>query len=164
MSKIAVTLEGRSYEIELDLSPTTSDFTVMVNGKPFTLHSPTQGNSGESPEWLLVDEQPFEFMVEQDFHWIRGKHGLHCLEIRDLENTTARPRSGDGRLKAPIPGLITRILVNIGDTVEIGQPIIVLEAMKMENELRAGRAGTVSAVHISLGQSVLRDEVLAEIS
>ena len=88
---------------------------------------------------------------------------LHQVEVRDLESTIARPASGDGRIKAPIPGLITRVLVSPGEPVEIGQPLMVLEAMKMENEIRAPRSGRVTQINVAAGQSVALGMVIAEV-
>jgi biotin carboxyl carrier protein len=62
--------------------------------------------------------------------------------------------SGPQRLMAPMPGKVVRVLVNTGDTVQARQPVVVVEAMKMENELRASRAGTVGEVHAREGMSV----------
>jgi biotin carboxyl carrier protein len=61
---------------------------------------------------------------------------------------------GSGRVSAPMPGKIVRVLVAAGDTVRAGQPLAVIEAMKMENELRAGRGGTVAEVLARQGDSV----------
>jgi biotin carboxyl carrier protein len=62
--------------------------------------------------------------------------------------------SGPQRLAAPMPGKVVRVLVNTGDTVAAKQPVVVVEAMKMENELRASRDGTVAEIHVSEGMSV----------
>ncbi len=62
--------------------------------------------------------------------------------------------SGPQHLIAPMPGKIVRVLVKAGDAVEARQPLVVVEAMKMENELRAVRGGTVSEVHAHEGRSV----------
>jgi biotin carboxyl carrier protein len=75
----------------------------------------------------------------------------------------ARPASTDARIKAPIPGVIVRLLVEVGQEVAADQPVLVLEAMKMENEIRAARAGTVASMHVQPGQSVKLHELLAEI-
>jgi len=61
---------------------------------------------------------------------------------------------GSGRVSAPMPGKIVRVLVAAGDTVRAGQPLAVIEAMKMENELRAGRGGIVAEVRARQGDSV----------
>jgi biotin carboxyl carrier protein len=65
-----------------------------------------------------------------------------------------QPSSGPQRLSAPMPGKIARVLVKAGDTIRARQPVVVIEAMKMENELRAGRDGTVSEIHTREGASV----------
>jgi biotin carboxyl carrier protein len=62
--------------------------------------------------------------------------------------------TGPLRLVAPMPGKVVRVLVTIGDGVRARQPVIVVEAMKMENELRAGRDGTVAEVHVREGMLV----------
>jgi biotin carboxyl carrier protein len=62
--------------------------------------------------------------------------------------------SGPQRLVAPMPGKIVRVLVKTGEAVRARQPMVVVEAMKMENELRAGRDGTVAEVHAREGMSV----------
>jgi biotin carboxyl carrier protein len=62
--------------------------------------------------------------------------------------------SGPLRIVAPMPGKVVRILVTPGDAVRAGQPVVVVEAMKMENELRAGRDGTVAEIHAREGISV----------
>ena len=62
--------------------------------------------------------------------------------------------SGPQRLVAPMPGKVVRVLVKAGDLVAVRQPVVVVEAMKMENELRASREGTVAEIHASEGMSV----------
>ena len=62
--------------------------------------------------------------------------------------------SGPQRITAPMPGKVVRVLVKAGDRVTARQPVVVVEAMKMENELRASREGTVADIHVSEGVSV----------
>lgn len=63
-------------------------------------------------------------------------------------------------LKAPMPGLLVKIAVQVGDTIEAGQPLAVLQAMKMENELSLPRGGTVTAINAEAGQTVEQGQVL----
>jgi biotin carboxyl carrier protein len=70
---------------------------------------------------------------------------------------------GGGKLNAPMPGKILKVLVNNGSTVKAGDPVIILEAMKMENELKSPVDGTLIAVHVDEGQSVEKNELLLEI-
>jgi biotin carboxyl carrier protein len=82
--------------------------------------------------------------------------------IRDLSNATAGPK-GPAPLVAPMPGLIVRVNVAPGDTVSAGQGLVVMEAMKMENELRAAGPGTVKAVLAVPGTAVEKGAVLVEL-
>jgi acetyl-CoA/propionyl-CoA carboxylase biotin carboxyl carrier protein len=84
----------------------------------------------------------------------------------------ARPRptaagsgagGADGTITAPMQGTIVKVLVAEGDTVEIGQAVLVLEAMKMENHINAERAGTVKEVRVVAGDTVGTGDVLAVI-
>ena len=72
--------------------------------------------------------------------------------------------SGERFIKAPIPGLIISILVDAGDQIEANQPVIILEAMKMENELRSSRAGTVAEIMFDMGESVEQGAELIRIA
>lgn len=68
----------------------------------------------------------------------------------------------DKIVRAPIPGTILSVKVNVGDIVTIGQELCILEAMKMRNTIRAGRNGKVAVVHTSAGQSVNHNDLLIE--
>ena len=163
MSKLSVTVDGRTFVVEV--SPGQADGTelaVLVDGAAVTVQAPEPGGP-ELLDWIVVDGRPYELVVDGDLRWIRSSAGLHQIEVRDLEAAVARPASGDGRVKAPIPGLIARVLVQLGDEVEAGQPLLVLEAMKMENEIRAPRSGKVQMLGVSPGQGVLLGTVMVEI-
>ena len=83
--------------------------------------------------------------------------------VEAIETSAAAVMEGPSRLDAPIPGKVVKVHVNVGDEVEAGQPLVVLEAMKMENELTAEQAGKVIAVHVEPGQTVNAGEPLAEL-
>jgi biotin carboxyl carrier protein len=81
--------------------------------------------------------------------------------IRELSKLSAKA-AGPTPLTAPMPGLIVRINVKVGDRVGQGQGLVVMEAMKMENELRASAAGIVKHVHATVGSAVEKGMVLIE--
>ncbi len=81
--------------------------------------------------------------------------------IRDLAGA-ASAAAGPAPLVAPMPGLIVRIHAKPGDQVQAGQGLVVMEAMKMENELRATSTGTVRAVLVTVGTAVEKGAVLLE--
>jgi len=164
MSKILVTLNEKTYEISFALPmPQTDHLTVQVNGVTVQVQIPNPAAPLNDHTWMLVDERPYELMFDPDLRWVASKKGLHPVDVRDLEAMSPRHRSGDGRLKAPIPGLISRYLVNVGDEVTAGQPVVILEAMKMENEIRAPMNGRVEAIHVDVGETVARGTLLVEI-
>jgi pyruvate carboxylase subunit B len=82
--------------------------------------------------------------------------------IRELSGAAAGP-SGPAPLKAPMPGLIVRVNVQVGDQVQAGQGIVVMEAMKMENELKASAAGRVKAILATPGTAVEKGALLVEL-
>ena len=82
--------------------------------------------------------------------------------IREITAASAAS-SGPAPVVAPMPGLIVRVTVAVGDIVQSGQGVVVMEAMKMENELRASSAGRVRSVTISSGMAVEKGMVLVEL-
>ncbi|MBP3354670.1 MAG: acetyl-CoA carboxylase biotin carboxyl carrier protein subunit [Bacteroidales bacterium] len=77
-------------------------------------------------------------------------------------NKPAAP-AGKSGVKSPLPGVILDIKVNVGDAVKKGQTVIILEAMKMENNINADKDGTVTAISVNKGDSVLEGSVLVTI-
>lgn len=82
--------------------------------------------------------------------------------IRDITSASRGP-AGPAPVVAPMPGLIVRVSVEVGDLVQAGQGIVVMEAMKMENELRSSACGTVKAIHVTPGHAVEKGTVLVEL-
>jgi biotin carboxyl carrier protein len=165
MSKVEVILGGHTFEIEINLNERVDrDLPVIVNGQATTVTVPDLDATIEQMEWIIVDRRPHEIVIDPDLHWLRDHSGIHFMEVRDLEARVARPVSRDGRIKAPIPGLIKSVLAAVGEQVEAGQPLFILEAMKMENEIHAPKSGVIGQIRVKPGQDVTLHEVLAEIS
>ena len=86
---------------------------------------------------------------------------VDVIDPRDAAvNGHGREASGQAKIAAPMPGRIVRLLVAVGDAVEAGQGIVVVEAMKMQNEMKAPRAGTVKAIKTTEGAAVAAGDVL----
>lgn len=165
MRKVEVTVGGHTFEVDVDLNQRhDSELSVKVNGEAVKTSVPDLDAPIDQMEWIIVNDCPREIVIDPDLRWIRDKTGVHFLEVRDLEARVTRPVSRDGRIKAPIPGLIKAVFAAKGDWVEAGQPLIVLEAMKMENEIHAPKSGVVTQISVKPGQDVTLHEVLAEIS
>lgn len=82
--------------------------------------------------------------------------------IRDLSEAKSGP-AGPAPLKAPMPGLVVRVSVSVGDTVQAGQGLVVMEAMKMENELKSPAGGTVRSIAVTPGMAVMKGDLLVEL-
>jgi biotin carboxyl carrier protein len=109
---------------------------------------------------VLLDGASYEIRLIQTSQGLSAEAGgrRFAVEVRDPRDTTrgARASIGSGRqnVAAPMPGKVVRVLVNVGDTVDVGQGLVVVEAMKMQNEMKAARPGRVIEVRARAGQTV----------
>jgi 3-methylcrotonyl-CoA carboxylase alpha subunit len=95
--------------------------------------------------------------------WIHSQSGIHDLQWINPLPEGGRAQTAEGSLHAPMPGQIRAVYVEVGQQVENGAVLMILEAMKMEHRIRAPYAGEVKAVHYSVGQSVQADAILLEL-
>jgi biotin carboxyl carrier protein len=118
---------------------------------------------------LLIGRRSYTARVARDAAgltvWIGG-HRVR-LEVRtgDSDSVAAARGTGpaSGVIKAPMPGSVVKVLVSEGDSVKINQSLVIVEAMKMENEVRSPVAGTVRTVNVAAGDSVGTTEAMLEI-
>ena len=163
MSRIMVTIDGEAFAVEVRQDHADrSSFMAVVDGEEIPVYVP-KPDEPAALDWMVVGTRPYELNFQRDLHWVQSYLGRHPLAVRDMDTRVTRAISLGGRVKAPIPGLIRRVLVAEGDTVEAGQPVIVLEAMKMENEITATRSGEVKRVAVEVGNPMVRDELLVEV-
>jgi biotin carboxyl carrier protein len=118
---------------------------------------------------LLVDGRSHEIGFERAPAGLRVQlaGGSFAVTLAGGAHDTrlaAEQASGPQRITAPMPGRIVQLLVRTGELVKAGQSLVVIEAMKMENELRSPRSGQVSAIVVSLGAAVEAGALLAVIS
>jgi acetyl-CoA/propionyl-CoA carboxylase biotin carboxyl carrier protein len=92
-----------------------------------------------------------------------GHHG-HVNRKPTRSASTARGGAGSGEVTVPMQGTIVKVLVQVGETIEAGQPVVVLEAMKMENQIQAERAGTIAEIRVSAGDTVGAGDVVVVIA
>jgi pyruvate carboxylase subunit B len=86
------------------------------------------------------------------------------VDTKRVAKGSRRPRaSKEGHVTSSMPGRVVELMVKVGDKLKAGDPVLVIEAMKMENEVPAPVAGTVKAVNVAKGDSVNPDEALVEI-
>lgn len=161
--KYVVTVEDKNYDIEVG-----GDREIEIDGVPHQVD--LQNIDGYSLFSLLLDNRSYELIVEREGEEFRVLLGgeMYTVRVADerarrLMEVQARVPSGEVAVKAPMPGLVVAVAATFGQEVKIGQGLIILEAMKMENELRAPRAGRVKAIRVSPGQVVDKDQVLVVI-
>ena len=88
---------------------------------------------------------------------------VRTLSERDAWLGDAAMDDHAGEVTVSMPGLVVKVLATLGEAVEAGQPVLIIEAMKMENEVKARRPGVVTAVHVQVGDTVEADVVLMEV-
>ncbi len=154
--KYLAQIDGITFEIDI-----TPDGTITLDGEPVQADLLQIDPLGLYS--LLMNHQSYELVVEEQPRGYRVTVGAQTFDVdvadeRQLRMESARAEvtAGDGELPitAPIPGLVVKVLVEEGQMVDIDAPLVILEAMKMENEIRAPRAGVVKNIAIQAGQSV----------
>lgn len=163
--KYFVMVGGREVVVEIEGERITVDGAIVGSGHLNAL-------PGTPIRHLMLDGASHALIVEPAGRglWAVGSKGeRHEVEVIDERTRHIRSLTGAGQkasgppvLKAPMPGLVVRVAVEPGQQVEPGAALVVLEAMKMENELRATSAGTVKGVKAQPGQAVEKGQVLVE--
>jgi biotin carboxyl carrier protein len=148
------TVDGRSLRVEV--RGQDGRYTVLLDGKPMEVDLRETNDHFVS---LLVDGRSYEAGLQKrpGGYTVVLSDDVVAVDLAEGARGGALPlRKPDGpaRVKAPMPGKLVRVLVAAGDEVAAGQGLVVVEAMKMENELRAPKAGRVKEVPVREGQAV----------
>jgi pyruvate carboxylase subunit B len=144
--------------IEIDLSSGSAHEWTQIRPGDFLLRIGTRTHTIDS---IRVADDQLHFRFDSIAYSVPYLDEQAAMLEKLGFRKAATASKGD--LKAPMPGRIISVHVNVGDVVSSGQRLIVLEAMKMENELRSILDGTVTAIHVQPGQSVEKNTVLIEV-
>lgn len=125
-------------------------FHVLLNGRGYRIQVITIDRTAGLVE-VQINNKAFAVEVKSRLDLLLEKLGMH-----------AGSRTAMNHVKAPMPGLVVDIKVKPGDTVKPGDPLLILEAMKMENIIRAQGEAVVKTVKVSMGKTVDKNEVLIE--
>jgi biotin carboxyl carrier protein len=157
------TVDDQAFEIKID-----DEKSVTVSGEPVSVDlRPIVEDEVFS---LLVGEKSYEVIAErQEDHWIVLVDGeRHEVLVEDERakklakmGGKSRGPAGEVQITAPMPGLVVKVLAEAGQAVTSGAGVVILEAMKMENELRAPWDGIVKEIRCEAGQTVDQGQVLA---
>lgn len=162
--KYTTTVNDQKYEIEI-----TRD-GLLVNGEPRYVDFKSMGQHAIFS--LLIDNQSFEAVVElrDGKYQVLIQGDLYEVDVTDERSQRlarasglAADPTGEIIIRSPMPGLIVAVPVQEGQAVKKGQTVVILESMKMENELKAPRDGVVHRVEVAKGQSVEQNKILIAI-
>jgi pyruvate carboxylase subunit B len=161
--KYIATVDGHSYRVDAGAD------AILLDGLPvdIDLHS-IDGGFHYS---LLVGAESHEVFVErcEDICFVTLGGQRYRVQVEDErarrfgERKAAAEEEGEGDVVSPMPGVVVAVLVEAGQEVRTGEGLLILEAMKMENEIRATRTGVVGAVHVTPGQRVSQNDILVRI-
>jgi biotin carboxyl carrier protein len=163
--KYITTVDDKDYLVEI-----IDEKHISVNGKTYQVDF--ESVSGQPVYSLIVDGKSHESYVQQgEDNWqvlLRGR--LYPVIVEDEREKRLRAAAGAGvaesgefHLKAPMPGLVVTIPVAEGQEVKKGQVLLILESMKMQNELKSPRAGTIGRIRVKSGESVEQKQTLLSI-
>jgi len=163
--KYFATINERTFQIDID-----HHGRITVDGVEMLADMQAVGD--RSLYSLLLDNISYEIVLEPEVDQ-RNSYGLlvgglrYLVKVQDersrrlsLADRSIRAPAGELAVKAPIPGLVVKVSVTSGQVVAEGEPLVILEAMKMENELRAPRGGTVHEVRAVPNMQVALGQVL----
>jgi biotin carboxyl carrier protein len=141
-------VDGAPVPVELAPATASPVRSVRIGGRSLRV---LPRRDAEGRWWLEVEGHRVSALVLD-----RGQYAV--LQARKATGAGTGPTP----LRAPMPGLVVRVEVAPGDEVQAGQGLVIVEAMKMENELKAATPGVVRAVHVTAGTAVEKDMVLVE--
>lgn len=160
--KYEVLIDGHSHQVELERAD--KGYQCLVDGEPFTLDVVMTARDVLS----IIHggrhyEAKREYSLLGDTHVIIGSERFHA-EVRDPRSLRSRIAAGQvaGPVKiiAPMPGKIVRLIAAEGEDVEIGQGLIVVEAMKMQNEIKSTKKGKVTRIAVKEASAVNAGDLL----
>lgn len=161
-----VTLGDRETPVDVVRGPSGA-LSVSIDGRPIEVDVASLG--GDHALSLLVDGKVVDLTVEgspPDLGLVAGGTRVYVraeserLRLASHANRAGGGAGGDGTIVSPMPGRVVRLLVAVGDAVEASQAVVVVEAMKMENELKSPRAGVVQAIQVEAGVAVETGQTL----
>ncbi|UCF50107.1 MAG: hypothetical protein JSU91_01100 [Thermoplasmatales archaeon] len=172
--KFDLSVDGKIFKVELGVDKLIN---IEIDGKTYQAETKETG-AGLN---VILDKKKFLVRFEGAFISINGKK--HTIEICNLRRgisssyneqdeiedskvgmSAHKTHSGDGIIHPPMPGRVIKIKVRVGESVKMGSPILVLEAMKMQNEITSNIDGIVREIRVSEGDLVESEDVLVVIS
>jgi len=162
--KYITTIDGKEFEIEI-----VDERHIRIGNR--LLEVDFESVSGQPVFSLILSGKSYEaFVYQSDEDWevlIRGRQ--YQVKVEDEREKRLKTTGGSGitdgefHLKAPMPGLVVTVLIEEGQEVKKGQVMLILESMKMQNELKAPRDGIMGRVRVKAGESVEQRQTLLSV-
>jgi biotin carboxyl carrier protein len=163
--KYVTTIDNQEFEIEI-----VDERHIRIGGR--LLEVDFESVNGQPVFSLILDGKSYEsFVYQGDEDWevlIRGRQ--YQVNVEDEREKRLKTSAGGGsleggefHLKAPMPGLVVAVLIEEGQEVKKGQVMLILESMKMQNELKAPRDGVMGRVRVKAGESVEQRQTLLSV-
>lgn len=164
--RYVTTVDGTEYTIDIN-----DDHHVTIDGKKYDIDFTSLSHTGLGS--LIMDGQSFDVDIAEsdDSYQVMLKGVLHQVKVEDERTRklagvkgSMSEAVGEVLIKAPMPGVIVDIPVNLGDAVEKGQVVAILESMKMQNEFKSPKDGEVKSVRVKAGEKVDQNAVMVSIA
>jgi len=158
MAKYQYTVKGVDYEVEIqDIEGNIAN--VTVNGIPFEVEMKQPVKAGKQKVKFGGSEE--RRVKSEEFNSSSTDKGAAGAQSSSANQTAP---AGGKPVVAPLPGTINDIKVKVGDKVNAGDTVVILEAMKMQNNIEAETSGTIASINISKGDAVMEGDTLVTIN
>jgi len=147
MKKFKFIIDGASYSVNVK-SVEGNQAEIEVNGKNYSVGLEQEVNTLKTP--ILVRKE------------VVTKPGENKISAKAAPMPPSDKPSANG-IKAPLPGSIIRLVAKVGDTVKEGDLLLVMESMKMENNILSEKNGVIKRINVEAGQGVMQDDILMEL-
>lgn len=170
MTRYRVTIDGRIYDVEVD-DPRARPVTARIAGTAYAVDVDPQRDedtrtdadeAGDAGAATLSDAPDAASAPSAEAG--AGAAGAAGLETGEADPDSAPPVSGPRTMSAPIPGVVVKVAATVGRTVERGDELLTIEAMKMFNVMRSPWPGAVATVHIKEGDQVVQGQPLVTLT
>ena len=150
MKNFKFKINGTDYNVDIN-EVEGQEIKVDVNGTPYVVTVDKEMRA-QKPRTTIVSSSP------------APRVAAAAGDVQRASAPNPNSAAGGTKVTSPLPGTILDVLVNVGDQVKAGQRVVLLEAMKMENNIEADTDGTVTSVNVRKGDSVLEGDTLIVIS
>ena len=143
----------------------SKNYKINIAGKTYDVEV---GDISKSPVEVSVNGTVYQVEIPESagdrFSGVQGTLAPKPVVAAAVSRPSIPDSLDDGVVRSPMPGRILSVNISVGDTVKKGQPIFILESMKMENTIASSIDGTVTSVHVAVSDSVQHGQILAEIA